>query len=352
MVLGENIGTTITANIAALPANVSAKRAALSHSTFNVFGVIWMLCLFYPFIKFVGFITGKIGPGNPVELTDTDTSTYQIATSYGLSLFHSMFNIINTFVMIWFVKTIARIVSYIIPQKESDEEFSLKHISTGFLSTSEMSLLQARKEIVVYSERTERMFKQVRELYIEQNENSLVKMFSRIEKYENISDRMEVEIAAYLTKVAKGRLSEEGKQAVQGMLRIISEIESVGDGCFNLAKTIMRKHDDKSVYTPDMDANVELMMNLVEQAMEMMKKQLKSTAGVSDEDYNRSENMENEINNFRNELKLKNVDDVKEQKYGYQASVTYMDIIGECEKTGDYIINVVEALNEMESVEG
>jgi Na/Pi-cotransporter len=352
MVLGENIGTTLTANIAAIPANVSAKRAALSHMTFNIFGVIWVLCLFYPFIKLVGYITGKIGPGNPMTLTDTSSEAYQIATTYGLSLFHTMFNIINTFVMIWFVKFIARVVSYIIPQKESDEEFSLKHISRGHLSTSELSLLQARKEIVVYSERTERMFKQVRELYAEKTENSLVKMFSRIEKYENISDRMEVEIAAYLTKVAKGRLSEEGKQEVQGMLRIISEIESVGDGCFNLAKTIMRKHDDKSVYTPDMDANVELMMNLVEQSMEMMKKQLKSNAGVNDEDYNRSENMENEINNFRNELKLKNVDDVKEQKYSYQASVTYMDIICECEKTGDYIINVVEALNEMESVEG
>jgi len=347
MVLGENIGTTLTTNIAAIPANISAKRAALSHTVFNVFGVIWMLCLFYPFMQLVGFMTDKIGPGNPVLLTDTSTGAYQVATTYGLSMFHTMFNLVNTFLMIWVVKLIANVVSYVIPQKDSDEEFNLKHISRGFLSTSELSLLQARKEIIVYSERTERMFKQVRDLYTEENESSLVKMFSRIEKYESISDRMEVEIADYLTKVAEGRLGENGKHELQGMLRVISEIESIGDGCFNLAKTIMRRRDDKSDYTSEMNENIELMMNLVEQAIQMMKKQLESISGINDDDYNRSENIENEINNFRNKLKLQNISDVKEQKYDYQASVTYMDIIGECEKTGDYIINVVEALKEM-----
>jgi len=348
MVLGENIGTTLTANIAAIPANVSAKRAALSHLTFNVFGIIWVLCIFYPFINLVGYLTGKIGPGNPMLLTDASVGSYQVATSYGLSLFHTMFNLTNTFLMIWLVKTIARVVSYAIPQKESDEEFGLKHISRGLLSTSELSLLQARKEIIVYGERTERMFKQVRDLYLEENENKFVKMFSRIEKYENISDRMEVEIADYLTKVAEGRLGENGKHELQGMLRVISEIESVSDGCFNLAKTIMRKRNDKSDYTPEMNANIELMMNLVEQSMQMMQKHLDSTNGINDEDYNNSENIESEINNFRNKLKLQNISDVKEQKYDYQASVTYMDIIGECEKTGDYIINVVQTLNEIE----
>jgi Na/Pi-cotransporter len=348
MVLGENIGTTLTANIAAIPANVSAKRAALSHLTFNVFGIIWVLCIFYPFINLVGYLTGKIGPGNPTLLTDASVGSYQVATSYGLSLFHTMFNITNTFLMIWLVKTIARVVSYAIPQKDSDEEFGLKHISTGLLSTSELSLLQARKEIIVYGERTGRMFKQVRDLYLEENENKFVKMFSRIEKYENISDRMEVEIADYLTKVAEGRLSENGKHELQGMLRVISEIESVSDGCFNLAKTIMRKRNDKSDYTPEMNANIELMMNLVEQSMQIMQKHLNSTNGINDEDYNHSENIESEINNSRNKLKLQNISDVKEQKYDYQASVTYMDIIGECEKTGDYVINVVQTLNEME----
>ena len=377
MVLGENIGTTITANIAALPANVSAKRAALSHLVFNVFGVIWVLLLFFPFVNMVSGIVSSIGPGDPNILTDFSSSLdketlaiisdpnatnlteeqkvlakqlgkYQVATSYALSLFHTMFNIVNTFVMILFVKTIARVVSYIIPQKETDEEFHLKYISGGLLSTSELSLLQAKKEIVVYSERTERMFKMVRDLYVEKNENEAIKTFSRVQKYESISDRMEVEIADYLTGVSDGRLSGDGKNELQAMLRIVSEIESIADGCHNLARTIMRKRDDKSVYTPEMDANVELMMNLVEKAMQAMKRQLQTDPSRNDADYSHSENIENEINNFRNQLKLQNVSDVKEQKYDYQASVTYMDVIGECEKMGDYIINVVEAIGEVE----
>ncbi|NDV47315.1 Na/Pi cotransporter family protein [Paludibacter sp. 221] len=377
MILGENIGTTVTANIAAIPANVSAKRAAFAHLTFNIFGVIWMLFVFFPFTHMVSNIVQNIGPGDPNLLTSFSQSIdpqtlslisnpnatgltaeqvalqgqlekYQLATSYGLSLFHTMFNLINTFLMIWFVKTIAKIVSYIIPKKDTDEEFQLKYISTGMLSTSELSLLQARKEMYVYSERTERMYHLVRELQTQENENEFVKMFSRIQKYENISDRMEVEIAAYLTKVAEGRLSEDGKHQLQNMLRVVSEIESIGDSCYNLARVIMRKRDDKSVYTDEMNDNINLMMNLVEQALQQMKKILKQDQPVSDEDYNRSENLENEINNFRNQLKLQNVNDVKEQKYDYQASVTYMDMIVECEKMGDYIVNVVEALNELD----
>ena len=171
-------------------------------------------------------------------------------------------------------------------------------------------------------------------------------MFSRIQKYDNISDRMEVEIAGYLTKVAEGRLSENGKHRLQAMLRVVSEIESVGDSCFNLARTIMRKRDDKANYTPEMDGNVQLMFGLMEKALTAMKKQLTTDQEPHSDEYNRSENIENEINNFRNQLKLQNLNDVKEQKYDYQASVTYMDMINECEKMGDYIINVVEALDE------
>jgi phosphate:Na+ symporter len=377
MVLGENIGTTITANLAALPANVSAKRAALAHSLFNIFGVIWMMIVFYPAVRLIARIVTGIGPGDPNQLaaftgaldpstlsliTNPDATglnaeqttlkaqleNYQVATSYGLSLFHTMFNVINTFIMIWFVKVIARVVSYIIPQKYTDEEFQLKFISGGLLSTSELSLLQAHKETVVYGDRTLRMFDMVRTLYDETNENEFTKIYSRIEKYESISDRMEVEIADYLTKVADGRLSEEGKHELRKMLRVISEIESVGDGCFNLAKTILRRRNDKAVYTPEMDANVKLMMDLVGQALQMLKKQLALSYTINDNDFNRSDNLENEINNFRDQLKLQNIDDVKMQVYEYQASVTYMDIIGECEKTGDYIINAVEALNNIE----
>ncbi len=374
MVLGENIGTTITANIAAIPANVSAKRAALAHTTFNVFGVVWMLFLFYPFINMITWLVSEFGPGDPTQLThftaDLDAPTlnlinsesktlnteqlalqhqlqnYQIATSYGLSLFHTMFNLINTFVMIWFIKIIAKIVTFVVKKKATDEEFQLQYISTGMLSTSELSILQAWKELKVYAERTERMFKITRELYYEQNENEFVKKFSRIEKYESISDRMEVEIARYLTKVTDGRLSEESKHQIQTMLRVVSEIESVSDGCFNIGRTIVRKRDNKAVYTKEMDANIDLMMNLVEGAIHQMKEAMENNH-VSNDEFNRSVNIEAEINNFRNQLKLQNISDVKDNKYDYQASVTYMDIIVECEKTGDYIINVVEALNEV-----
>ena len=374
MVLGENIGTTITANIAAIPANVSAKRAALAHTTFNVFGVVWMLFLFYPFINMITWLVSEFGPGDPTQLThftaDLDAPTlnlinsesktlnteqmalqhqlqnYQIATSYGLSLFHTMFNLINTFVMIWFIKIIAKIVTFVVKKKATDEEFQLQYISSGMLSTSELSILQAWKELKVYAERTERMFKITRELYYEQNENEFVKKFSRIEKYESISDRMEVEIARYLTKVTDGRLSEESKHQIQTMLRVVSEIESVSDGCFNIGRTIVRKRDNKAVYTKEMDANIDLMMNLVEGAIHQMKEAMENNH-VSNDEFNRSVNIEAEINNFRNQLKLQNISDVKDNKYDYQASVTYMDIIVECEKTGDYIINVVEALNEV-----
>ncbi|MGB4414904.1 MAG: Na/Pi cotransporter family protein [Paludibacter sp.] len=373
MVMGENIGTTITANIAAIPANVSAKRAALAHTTFNIFGVIWMLFLFFPFTNMITYLVTNFGPGDPTQLTNftngLDAGTlklitsdsknltteqfalreqlldYQVATSYGLSLFHTMFNLCNTFIMIWFVKIIANIVTFVIKKKDTDEEFQLQFISTGLLSTSELSVLQAWKEMKVYADRTQKMFKITRELYYEQNENDFVKKFSRIEKYESISDRMEVEIAKYLTKVSDGKLGEESKHQIHTMLRIISEIESVSDGCYNIARTIVRKRDDKAVYTKDMDANIDLMMNLVEGALQQMNESMENNQ-ISNEEFNRSVNIETEINNFRNQLKLQNIADVKAKKYDYQASVTYMDVIVECEKTGDYIINVIEALNE------
>jgi len=375
MVLGENIGTTITANIAAIPANVSAKRAALAHTMFNIFGIIWMLFLFYPFLNMITNLAQTIGLGNPTEfagvlsehpeairILSTDTALlsreeavfqsqlirYQTSTSYGLSLFHSMFNLINTFIMIWFASLIAKAVSFIIKKKENDEEFQLQYISTGMLSTSELSLVQAWNEIKSYGLRTHKMFGLTRDMINESNENEVVKIFTRIQKYESISDRMEVEIAKYLTKVGDGRLSDESKHQIQKMLRVVSEIESVSDGCHNIARTIMRKIDNKSEYTKGMQDNIELMMNLVDKAINQMNEALEND-NVSDEELNRSSNTENEINNFRNQIRSQNITDVNDKKYEYQASVTYMDIITECEKMGDYIINIVEALNETNS---
>lgn len=376
MVLGENIGTTITANLAALPANVSAKRAAFSHLIFNIFGVIWMLVLFYPFTHMVSFLVERMGVGDPRNLIEFARSipeetmqliinnsseltaeqaglheqylNYQVSTSYALSLFHTLFNVTNTFVMIWFVKPIANIVSFIIKKKETDEEFQLKYISTGMLSTSELSILQVRKELGVYSDRMQRMFGMVRDLCKEENDNEFVKIYTRIEKYESISDRMEIEIADYLAKVAEGRLSSDSKHKTQTMLRIVSEIESVGDACFNLARILQRKRNDKSVYTPYMNDNVELMFNLIEGAIFQMTKTLNSDEELDLETFNRSLNIENEINNFRNQLKNQNAVNVNNHDYDYLASVTYMDTIVECEKMGDYVINVMEALRESE----
>ena len=376
MVLGENIGTTITANLAAIPANVSAKRAAFSHLIFNIFGVIWMLVLFYPFTHMVSFLVERMGVGDPRDLIEFARSipeetmqliinnsseltaeqaglheqylNYQVSTSYALSLFHTLFNVTNTFVMIWFVKPIANIVSFIIKKKETDEEFQLKYISTGMLSTSELSILQVRKELGVYSDRMQRMFGMVRDLCKAENDNEFVKIYTRIEKYESISDRMEIEIADYLAKVAEGRLSSDSKHKTQTMLRIVSEIESVGDACFNLARILQRKRNDKSVYTPYMNDNVELMFNLIEGAIFQMTKTLNSDEELDIETFNRSLNIENEINNFRNQLKNQNAVNVNNHDYDYLASVTYMDTIVECEKMGDYVINVMEALRESE----
>ncbi|MBP6230199.1 MAG: Na/Pi cotransporter family protein [Paludibacteraceae bacterium] len=375
MVLGENIGTTITANIAAFPANVSAKRAALAHLVFNIFGVIWMLFVFYNFIDMVADIVQKYGPGDPTQLqaiakamdpetmsliTSADNSILtadqlalksqfegtQLATSYALSMFHTIFNIINTTFMLFFVGLIAKTVSWILPKKQTDEEFHLTHISTGLLSTSELSILQATKEIHVYAERTFRMFHMVKELLVEKDAHAFQATYDRIAKYENISDRMEVEIATYLTSVAEGRLSDESKTRLQAIMRMISEIESIGDSCFNMARIVKRKNEDKSEYTPEMLANIDKMLDIVEKAYNEMMQILANFDKKTFIDIGYAKEIEIEINDLRNELKLQNIIDVNEQKYTYQSSVTYMDLISECEKLGDYVVNVEEAVRD------
>lgn len=372
MVLGENIGTTITANIAAIPANISAKRAALAHTLFNITGIIWMLFLFFPFLNMVTNLAEFLGFGNPtlfsqelntnpeaIRIVSNESGllsaeeliyqkqlmVYQTSTSYGLSLFHSMFNIINTFLLVWFAKAITNVVSFIIKKKATDEEFQLRYISTGLLSTSELSLIQAWNEIKSYGLRTQKMFAIARAFYEEKNENEAVKLFTRLQKYESISDRMEVEIARYLSKVGDGRLSEESKHQIQKMMRVVSEIESVSDGCYNIARTVVRRNETNAVYTKEMDENIQLMLNLVDKAIQNMIDALEND-DVSDDELNRSKNTENEINNFRNQLRTQNILDINAKKYEYQVSVTYMDIIIECEKMGDYIINIMEALNQ------
>ena len=336
LVLGENIGTTITANLAALTGNTQARRAALAHLAFNIFGVIWVLILFYPFTNAVSwFVT------NVMRISDPS-----VAVSFKLAAFHTAFNISNTFVMIWFVGLIEKTVCFLIKgKKDEDEEYRLRYITGGMLSTAELSILQARKEITLFAERTGRMLDMVKALFYEKNEDAFLKTYSRVEKYESISDRMEIEIANYLTCVAEGRLSSEGKEEIRIMLRAVSEIESIADSCNNMARSIKRRSEFKSIFTDEQNHNVDQMLALTEKALHRMIEILKKSELVRD-DVNPSYNIENEINNYRNQLKIHNVEDINNKKYQYQDGVYYMDIIGEAEKLGDYVLNVVQAVIE------
>lgn len=336
LVLGENIGTTITANLAALTGNTQARRAALAHLVFNIFGVIWVLILFYPFTEVISwFVT------NVMRISDPS-----VAVSFKLAAFHTAFNISNTFVMIWFVGLIEKTVRFIIKgKKDEDEEYRLRYITGGMLSTSELSIVQAHKEITLFAERTGRMLDMVKALFYEKNEEVFLKTYSRVEKYESISDRMEIEIANYLTCVAEGRLSSEGKEEIRIMLRAVSEIESIADSCNNMARSIKRRNEFKSVFTDEQNHNVDQMLALTEKALHRMIEILNKSELVRD-DVNPSYNIENEINNYRNQLKIHNVENINNKKYQYQDGVYYMDIIGEAEKLGDYVLNVVQAVIE------
>ena len=335
LVLGENIGTTITANLAALTANTQARRAAMAHLMFNVFGVIWVLVLLKPFLAFVDWVV--------VDFMHI-SATGNAAIPFKLSAFHTCFNVCNVLILIWFVKFIERTVCRIIPQKEQEEEYRLQFITGGMLSTAELSILQARKEINLFAERIQRMFRMVRELLHTENENDFNKLFSRIEKYENISDNMEVEIANYLTRVSDGRLSSESKLEIREMMREVSEIESIGDSCYNMSRTINRKRRGSIDFDEKQYEHIHQMFRLTDDALTQMIALLEDTHHVVD--VNKSFNIENEINNYRSQLKDQNIIDVNNKEYSYQMGTHYMDIIGECEKLGDYVVNVVEAHTE------
>lgn len=336
LVLGENIGTTITANLAALTANTQAKRAALAHFVFNVFGVIWVLIIFHPFMQLVNWVVD----------TFFQTSNPEVAISYKLSAFHSIFNICNVCILIWGVKLIERTVCALIHPKEEDEEPRLRFITGGMLSTAELSILQARKEIHLFAERTHRMFGMVQDLLHTEKDDDFNKLFSRIEKYENISDNMELEIANYLNQVSEGRLSSESKLQIHAMLREVTEIESIGDSCYNLARTINRKRQTNQDFTEKQYEHIHFMMKLTNDALAQMIVVVEKPEHQSI-DINKSFNIENEINNYRNQLKNQNILDVNNKEYDYQMGVYYMDIIAECEKLGDYIVNVVEASSDV-----
>ena len=328
LAMGQNIGTTITAFMASLTANTQARRAALAHMFFNVFGVVAFLIVFYPACDAVSwFVDSIMGGGNDL---------------FKLSAFHTAFNIINTLLLIGFVRQIEMLVCRVLPMKAQEEDYRLRFISGGLLSTAELSIMEAQKEIHHFAERCQRMFTFVPELMQIQDETEFNKLFSRIGKYENITDSMEMEIAAYLNKVSEGRLSDASKSQIQKMLRQITELESIGDSVYNLGRTLNRHRmhcqDD---FTPEQTQHMQTMLQLVEGSLDEMMKRIDLTAPRTN--ITKSINIEHEINNYRKQLRNQNLHDVNAGLYSYQLGVFYVDFISECERLADYVMNVVQA---------
>ena len=353
LVMGENIGTTVTSNLAAMSANTQARRAALAHMFFNVFGVIWILFVFRPFIDMV---CGWVGYDVDLQKEAVETSVFlanSAKLSFVLAAFHTAFNVANTFILIWFIPQIERFVCWVIKPKKVDEEdeFRLHFITAGFMKTPELSVLEAQKEIQSFSERMQRMFGMVRELLTlsssasnkkDSKAGDFNKLYTRIEKYEGISDNMELEIAKYLDSVSDAHLSDDTKAKIRAMLREISELESIGDACFNMARTISRKYNGKEDHFIEKQYDhIHQMMELTDQSLSQMNRLMKGRKESFD--VNRSFNIEHEINNYRNQLKTQNITDVNNHEYTYAVGTIYMDLINECEKLGDYVVNVVEA---------
>lgn len=376
VVLGSNIGTTVTPLLAAMSGNVAAKRTAMGHLLFNVLGTVWCLAIFIPFANFNSWLTEIIGQGNPNDLftfvnglEQTDPSVYnhlfdnslpvahpaiqkiaamQNSVSFGLSIFHTSFNIVNVVIMIWLTGLYVKIVERLIPAKrKEEEEFSLKFISSGLVSSSELNIAQAEKEMAVYAERVGRMITMAQDLvHTEPASEQFNSLLSRIEKYEDISDRMEIEIADYLNRCAQGRLSDQGKLRIAAMLNIISEIESIADCCYGVGKIMTRRIEAGVKFNSEIDGNIDILYKYVKEAMNMMLAMLENVEHVSEREIVASYNKEREINNFRNNLRTQNVPNINAGHYEYQAGIYYMDIISDLEKTGDYIINVVDTIRD------
>ena len=338
LVMGENIGTTVTSNLAALSASTQARRAALAHMLFNVFGVVWVLIIFHPFVNMVCHFVG-FDP-NFVPQTEEEIARAGVRVTYALSGFHTAFNLCNVALLIWFIKPMEKLICRIIKEKEDPEDFSIKFISAGLMSTAELSLFEARKEINLFAERTLKMFRFVPELLRLKDEAAFAKLFTRIEKYEGISDKLEMEIGDYLNKVSEGHLSPESKTKLQCMLKEISEIESIGDACYNMARVLNRKFRCGEDYTEEQYSRIEGMMKFCDQMLSQM---LLVVENKPDADPKAVQALEFEINDYRKMLKELNVNDLNAQRYSYQMGVHYMDMINDCEKLGDYVVNVVEA---------
>lgn len=380
LVLGSNIGTTITPLLASMSGNVAAKRTAMGHLMFNMLGTLWVLAVFYPFVNLNSWITEEIGQGDPAalynyvnDLKATNPGVYnqlyaaalptdpgdvlhhrgivsqmQVSVSFGLSIFHTVFNLINLSIMIWLTNVYVRIVEWLVPARHhGDDEFQLKFISGGMLSAAELNIAQAEKEISVFAERVGRMLPMARELvHTKDGSDDFNKIYSRLEKYEEISDRMELEIANYLNRCAEGRLSNESKRRIAAMLSIDSEIESIADCCLGVGKILLRKQQANVTFNDEIYKNIDLMFDYVGKAMDNVLLLLGKLENEDEHEIISSYNREREINNLRNQLRTANVENINERHYEYQSGIYYMDIVSTLEKTGDYIINVVDTIRD------
>ena len=334
LVMGENIGTTVTANLAALSANTQARRTAMAHLLFNLFGVLWVLIFFFPFVRMV---CGLVG------LDPTAESQSPTQLSFALAAFHTAFNLINTAILIWFIPQIEKLVCWIIkPRKaEQEDEFRLQFINSGIMKTPEISVLQAQKEIAVFGVQMQKMLDMIKELWETEGDDAFAKLFDRIKKYEDESDKMENEIGKYLGQVSDAHLSDDTKEKIRGMNREIGELESIGDSCFNLARILQRKRDKKVHFDDDQWGGVVQMQELVKGAMARMNELLQ---GRKEEfTIEQSAEFERRINEKRNTLKQQSLSDVDNHVYSYDNGTVYMDLVNELEKVGDYVLNVAEA---------
>ncbi len=358
MVLGASIGTSITPLLASLGGNAEAKKAALGHALFNLFGAVWLLAVFKPFVSMVTWVTTDVfGLGDPLALYNNvkagaDSATLvkeQVAMSIGMTMFHTIFKLCNLLIMIWFTKLYVKLLNKLIKsKKKEDEEFQLKYIQGGLMSASELNILQAQREILVFANRVERMLGMVKDLvHTKTGTPEFNKVLSRVEKYEDITDRMEFEIGSYLNKVLDGRLSSQAKSRVASLLSIISELESIGDSCNNIAKALVRKEEADAHFNEYNYKNIDEMLKLVSEAMTNMIAVLSDIDNVTPEDLMRNYNKEREINNFRNACRTENIENVNQKKYPYKAGIFYMDIVCEAEKLGDFIVNVIDSMEDI-----
>ncbi len=333
LVMGENIGTTATANLAALGANTQARRAALAHLLFNVFGVIWVLFVFYPFVDTVCKIVGY----------DPSLGGQATLLPVVLAMFHTCFNVTNTALLIGFIPQMERIVCWLLPDKEvaGQEEFHLQYIQANLMQTPEISVLQAQKETGHFSQRVQQMFGLVREMLDEQDDDKFTSLYNKVANQEDITDKMEIEIARYLEQVSDNHLSDITKQKVRQMLREISELESIGDACYNLARTLNRRHESGHDFTPALLNNLKALMQLTDDALTQMN--IVMTGHSHEHDIRDTYRIENDINQMRQRLKAANIRAVNDKEYDYAIGTMYTDLINECEKLGDYVVNVVQA---------